>query len=263
MGKVIAIANQKGGVGKTTTAINLASALGFLDRTVLLVDADSQANSSSGLSVDLDDEKNVYQCLVGNQDIESCIVETESPNVHVLPSHIDLAGAEIEFINVDKKHYIMKHQITEEAREAFDYVIIDCSPSLGIVTLNALTAADSVLIPVQCEYFALEGLGKLMQTIAAVRNRLNNNLDIEGILMTMFDKRTRLSKEVVQDVTEHFEELVFKTIIQRNTRISESPSFGMSVLMYDMQCIGSKNYFNLAQEIIQKESLTASVSEAV
>ncbi|MCL4111646.1 UNVERIFIED_CONTAM: hypothetical protein GTU68_002062 [Idotea baltica] len=260
MGKVIAIANQKGGVGKTTTAINLASALGFLDKTVLLVDADSQANSSSGLSIPMQDEKNVYQCLIGNQSLEDCIVETESPNLHILPSHIDLAGAEIEFINVDNKHYIMKEQITNEAKEAFDFVIIDCSPSLGLTTLNALSAADSVLIPVQCEYFALEGLGKLMQTVSAVRNRLNSELDIEGILMTMYDKRTRLSKEVVQDVTEHFGDLVFNTVIQRNTRISESPSFGMSVMMYDMKCVGSRNYFNLAQEIIQRATLETPVN---
>lgn len=259
MGKVIAIANQKGGVGKTTTAMNLASALGFLDRTVLLIDADSQANSSSGLSVPADDERNVYQCLIGNVEPDDCVVETESPNVYLIPAHIDLAGAEIEFINVERKHFMMKERIIEEAKEAYDYVIIDCSPSLGIITLNALSAADSVLIPVQCEYFALEGLGKLMQTVAAVRNRLNNNLDIEGILMTMYDKRTRLSKDVVSDVLEHFGEVVFKTIIQRNTKISESPSYGMSVLMYDMDCVGSKNYFNLAQEIIQREATAASV----
>ncbi len=258
MGKVIAIANQKGGVGKTTTAINLASALGFLDKTVLLIDADSQANSSSGLSVESDDENNVYQCLVGNAEPDDCVVETESPNVYVMPSHIDLAGAEVEFISVDKKHYIMKEQIIDEAREAFDYVIIDCSPSLGIITLNALSAADSVLIPVQCEYFALEGLGKLIQTIGAVRNRLNQNLDIEGILMTMYDKRTNLSKEVVADVTDHFKDLVFDTIIQRNTRISEAPSYGMSVLMYDWKSIGAKNYFKLAQEIISKNLELAS-----
>lgn len=253
MGKVIAIANQKGGVGKTTTAINLAASLGVLEKTVLLIDADPQANSTSGLGIDPDTaESTVYDCLMERIELEDAVIETTSPNVYVLASHIDLVGAEIEFVNFPKREYIMK-RIADEAKEAFDYVLIDCSPSLGLITLNALTASDSVIIPVQCEYFALEGLGKLLNTIRIVQSRYNQMLSIEGILMTMFDSRLRLSKDVVADVKEHFNDIVFNTIIHRNTRISEAPSFGKSVIMHDVKSKGAMNYLNLAQELLQKQ----------
>jgi len=253
MGKVIAIANQKGGVGKTTTAINLAASLGVLEKTVLLIDADPQANSTSGLGIDPDNaDSTVYDCLMERVELEDAVIETTSPNVYVLASHIDLVGAEIEFVNFPKREYIMK-RIADEAKEAFDYVLIDCSPSLGLITLNALTASDSVIIPVQCEYFALEGLGKLLNTIRIVQSRYNQMLSIEGILMTMYDSRLRLSKDVVADVKEHFNEIVFNTIIHRNTRISEAPSFGKSVIMHDVKSKGAMNYLNLAQELLQKQ----------
>jgi chromosome partitioning protein len=234
MSKIIALANQKGGVGKTTSSINLAASLAVLEYKTLLVDADPQANS---------------------------IQKTETPNLDLLPAHIDLVGAEIEMINLTDREYKMK-AILDKIRDQYDFIIIDCSPSLGLITINALTAADSVIIPVQCEYFALEGLGKLLNTIKIVQNRLNPELDIEGILLTMYDVRLRLSNQVVEEVRTHFEDLVFDTIIQRNTRLSEAPSFGVSVIMHDATCKGAINYLNLAREIIRKNGLTESKGKA-
>lgn len=255
MGKIIAIANQKGGVGKTTTSINLAASLAVLEHKTLLIDADPQANSTSGIGFDPRAIKaSVYECLVNDLDPRLAIQQTETPNLDLLPAHIDLVGAEIEMINLNEREYKMKN-ILDQVKDDYDFIIIDCSPSLGLITINALTAADSVIIPVQCEYFALEGLGKLLNTIKIVQNRLNTTLEIEGILLTMYDVRLRLSNQVVEEVRTHFHDLVFDTIIQRNTRLSEAPSFGISVIMHDASCKGAINYLNLAREILQKNGL--------
>ncbi|CAM3563916.1 MULTISPECIES: ParA family protein [Sphingobacterium] len=252
MGKVIAIANQKGGVGKTTTSINLAASLAVLEYKTLLVDADPQANSTSGIGFDPRTiNESIYECLVNDLNPRDAIQSTETPNLDLLPAHIDLVGAEIEMINMHEREYKMK-KILDQVKNDYDFIIIDCSPSLGLITINALSASDSVIIPVQCEYFALEGLGKLLNTIKIVQNRLNTSLEIEGILLTMYDVRLRLSNQVVEEVKTHFTDLVFDTIIQRNTRLSEAPSFGISVIMHDASCKGAINYLNLAREILQK-----------
>lgn len=256
MSKIIAIANQKGGVGKTTSSINLAASLAVLEFKTLIVDADPQANSTSGIGFDPRTIKtSIYECIINNVDPKDAIRKTETPNLDLLPAHIDLVGAEIEMINLHEREYKMK-AVLEKIRDQYDFIIIDCSPSLGLITINSLTAADSVIIPVQCEYFALEGLGKLLNTIKIVQNRLNPELQIEGILLTMYDVRLRLSNQVVEEVRSHFEDLVFQTIIARNTRLSEAPSFGISVIMHDANSKGAINYLNLAREIIKKNGLS-------
>jgi chromosome partitioning protein len=261
MGKVIALANQKGGVGKTTTAINLGASLAVLEYRTLLIDADPQANSTSGVGFDPKNIKtSVYECIIDDLDPNNIILNTQTPNLDLLPAHIDLVGAEIEMINMPNREKMMKRVISR-IKNKYDFILIDCSPSLGLVTINALTAADSVIIPVQCEYFALEGLGKLLNTIKIVQTRLNPDLDIEGILLTMFDIRLRLSKQVVEEVKTHFQQMVFETIIHRNTRLSEAPSFGETVIMHDATSVGAVNYLNLAREILQKNGLT-NLSEA-
>ncbi len=256
MGKVIAIANQKGGVGKTTTAINLGASLAVLEYKTLIIDADPQANATSGVGID---PKNVttsiYECIIDDVDPQNIIVETTTPNLHLIPAHIDLVGAEIEMINLPNREVMMKN-VTNQLKEEFDFILIDCSPSLGLITINSLTAADSVIIPVQCEYFALEGLGKLLNTIKIVQSRLNTELDIEGILLTMFDSRLRLSKQVVSEVKTHFQQMVFDTLIYRNIKLSEAPSFGESVIIHDAHSTGAINYLNLAREILQNNDLT-------
>ncbi|MBE6338690.1 MAG: ParA family protein [Lentimicrobiaceae bacterium] len=251
MGKIIAIANQKGGVGKTTTAINLAASLAVLEHKTLLIDADPQANSTSGVGFDPKEiEGSIYECIIDNIDPKEIIKETETPNLFLLPAHIDLVGAEIEIINLPQREKMMSHALSS-IKDEYDYIIIDCSPSLGLITVNALTAADSVIIPVQCQYFALEGLGKLLNTIKIVQSRFNPELDIEGILLTMFDSRTRISKQVVNEVKTHFQSIVFDTIINVNTRLSEAPSFGQTAIMHDATSIGAINYLNLAREILK------------
>ena len=256
MGKIIAIANQKGGVGKTTTAINLGASLGALEYRTLLVDADPQANSSSGVGVDPKSVDNgTYQCLINGTEARTATVETGNPNLWLLPSHIDLVGAEIELINEAEREFRLRKAL-EPLKDDFDFILIDCSPSLGLITLNALSAADSVVIPVQCEYFALEGLGKLLNTIKIVQGGLNENLNIEGILLTMYDTRLRLSNQVVEEVRMHFREMVFDTLIHRNTRLGEAPSHGETIVMHDASCKGAINYLNLAREILQKNDLT-------
>src|ERR1700744_3701413 len=255
MSKIIALANQKGGVGKTTSSINLAASLAVLEFKTLLVDADPQANSTSGIGFDPRNIKNsVSDGIINNIDPHEAIQHTETPNLDLLPAHIDLVGAEIEMINLENREYRMK-EVLDGLRHEYDFIIIDCSPSLGLITINSLTAADSVIIPVQCEYFALEGLGKLLNTIKIVQTRLNTALEIEGILLTMYDVRLRLSNQVVEEVKTHFEDMVFDTIIQRNTRLSEAPSFGMSVIMHDATSKGAVNYLNLAREILRKNGL--------
>ncbi len=255
MGKIIAIANQKGGVGKTTTAINLAASLSVMEKRVLLVDADPQANSTSGLNFnpDSNSKKTLYEALIGKVEISEILLDTEVSGLKIAPSHINLVGAEIEMLNIPERELVMKKFLTP-LKEEFDYIIIDCSPSLGIITINSLSAADSVLIPVQCEYFALEGLGKLLNTIKLVQNRLNTSLQIEGFLLTMFDSRTRHSNLVVDEVRTHFGDMVFKTIIQRNVRLTEAPSHGKPVILHDALSTGTNNYLNLAKEIIKKNS---------
>jgi chromosome partitioning protein len=254
MGKIIAIANQKGGVGKTTTAINLAASLGVLDKKVLLIDADPQANATSGLGLDVDSiENGTYQLLEQAVRAKDLIVRTESPNLDIIPAHIDLVAIEIELIDVDQREYQMKQALVS-IKDNYDYIIIDCAPSLGLLTLNALTASDSVLIPIQCEYFALEGLGKLLNTIKSVQKIHNPDLDIEGLLLTMYDSRLRLSNQVVEEVNQHFEGLTFKTIIQRNVRLSEAPSYGESIISFDASSKGSENYLSLANELILKNA---------
>lgn len=256
MAKVIAIANQKGGVGKTTTAINLAASLAVLEYKTLLVDGDPQANSTTGNGFDLKNiQVSVYDCLVNEMPLTQAVLETETPNLFLLPSHLDLVGAEIELINLPNRELILR-QALENVASDYDFIIIDCSPSLGLITVNALAAADSVVIPVQCEFFALEGLGKLLNTIKIVQNRINTKLAIEGILMTMYDGRLRLSNQVVEEIKNHFEDLVFDTIIHRNTRLGEAPSFGKPALLYDADSTGAINYLNLAKEILQKNDLT-------
>src|ERR1700709_538399 len=255
MSKIIALANQKGGVGKTTSSKILAAMLAVLDFKTLLVDADPQANSTSGIGFDPRNIKNsIYECIINNIDPHEAIQHTDTPNLDLLPAHIDLVGAEIEMINLENREFKMK-EVLDSLRPEYDFIIIDCSPSLGLITINSLTAADSVIIPVQCEYFALEGLGKLLNTIKIVQNRLNTQLEVEGILLTMYDVRLRLSNQVVEEVRTHFENLVFETIIQRNTRLSEAPSFGVSVIMHDATCKGAINYLNLAREIVQKNGM--------
>lgn len=254
MGKIIAIANQKGGVGKTTTAINLAASLAVLEHKTLLIDADPQANSTSGVGFDPKEiDGSIYECIIDGLDPKTIIKETETPNLYLLPAHIDLVGAEIEIINLPQREKMMTESLST-IKDEYDYVIIDCSPSLGLITVNALTAADSVIIPVQCQYFALEGLGKLLNTIKIVQNRFNPELDIEGILLTMFDSRTRISKQVVDEVKKHFQSMVFDTIINVNTRLSEAPSFGQTVIMHDATSTGAINYLNLAREILNKNN---------
>lgn len=255
MGKIIAVANQKGGVGKTTTAINLAACLAALEHKTLLIDADPQANSSSGLSIDPSDvERGLYDCMVDGIDASTLILPTEFNYLDILPSHIDLAGAEVELINLTNREYRMKEAF-EKLRSEYEFIIIDCSPSLGLITVNALTAADTVLIPVQCEYFALEGIGKLLQTIEIIKTHLNPELRIEGVLLTMFDARMRLSNQVVEEVRKHFQELAFQTIIPRNIRLSESPSFGKPVIAHDAFSKGAISYMNLAQEVLERNGI--------
>ena len=255
MGKIIAVANQKGGVGKTTTAVNLAASLGVLEQKVLLIDADPQANATSGLGIDVEyQNKGTYQLLEHSASLDQVIVSVPSANVNVVPSHIDLVAIEIELVDKPNREYML-YQALEGVRERYDFVIIDCAPSLGLLTLNALTTSDSVLIPIQCEYFALEGLGKLLNTIKSVQRIHNKNLDIEGMLLTMYDSRLRLSNQVVDEVKKHFHEMVFKTIIQRNVKVGEAPSFGESILDYDSTSKGAENYLNLAHEIIEKNKI--------
>ena len=256
MGKIISIANQKGGVGKTTTAINLAAGLAVLEYKTLLVDADPQANATSGVGFDPKNIKtSIYECIINEAIPADIILQTDTPNLSLLPAHIDLVGAEIELINLPNREKMMRF-VLEKIKNDFDFIIIDCSPSLGLVTINSLTASDSVIIPVQCEYFALEGLGKLLNTIKIVQQRLNTDLEIEGILLTMYDSRLRLSSQVVEEVKMHFQQMVFDTIIQRNTRLGEAPSFGKTIIMFDAASKGSINYLNLAREILQKNNLT-------
>ncbi len=253
MGKIIAIANQKGGVGKTTTAINLSAGLGVLEKKVLLIDIDPQANSTSGVGFDPREiENGVYECIIGKVKARDIILETKSPNLFLMPAHIDLVGAEIELINEEFRESMMKDAIADIVDD-FDYIIIDCAPSLGLLTLNSLTAADSVLIPIQCEYFALEGLGKLLNTVKIVQRRLNPELTIEGLLLTMYDTRLRLSNQVVEEVKTHFQDLVFDTIIHRNVTLGEAPSYGETIIIHDATSKGSVNYLNLASELLKKE----------
>ncbi len=250
MGKIIGIANQKGGVGKTTTAVNLAAALGVLEKKVLLIDADPQANATSGLGID-EVNNSTYHLLEHSASARDCIQATSSPNLDLIPSHIDLVAAEIELVDRDKREYMLKKAL-ESVKNEYDYIIIDCAPSLGLITVNALTAADSVIIPIQCEYFALEGLGKLLNTVKNVQKIHNNDLDIEGLLLTMYDSRLRLSNQVVEEVNTHFPEMVFETVISRNVRLSEAPSFGESILMYDAESKGAIQYIQLAEEVLMK-----------
>ena len=254
MAKVIALANQKGGVGKTTTAINLAASMAVLEKKILLIDADPQANATSGLGFDLQNIRNsIYECMIDHVDAQEAIQKTEIPGLDIIPSHIDLVGAEIEMVNLPDREYILKN-VVQQIQDSYDFVFIDCSPSLGLITMNALTAAKSVIIPVQCEFFALEGLGKLLNTIKLIQSRLNVSLEIEGFLLTMYDARLRLSNQVVEEVTRHFQQMVFKTIIQRNVKLSESPSYGKPVILYDAASNGALNYLNLAKEVLQKNS---------
>ena len=256
MGRIITVANQKGGVGKTTTAINLAASLGVLEKKTLIIDADPQANATSGVGFDPRNvTTGIYDCLVNEADPRNTILETKNPNLDILPAHIDLVGAEIEMINLPNREYMLKHAL-EKIKDDYDFIIIDCSPSLGLITINALAAADAVIIPVQCEYFALEGLGKLLNTIKIVQGNINEELEIEGILLTMYDTRLRLANQVVDEVRTHFQELVFETLIHRNTRLGEAPSHGETIIMHDAASKGAINYLNLAREVLQKHNMT-------
>jgi chromosome partitioning protein len=258
MNKIIAIANQKGGVGKTTTAINLAASLAALEFRTLLVDADPQANSTSGLGINPKEvENSIYECMVDDVEIDGLILKTDIEFLDLIPSHINLVGAEVELINLSGREEKMKHKLGL-VQDQYDFIIIDCSPSLGLITVNALVAANSVLIPVQCEYFALEGLGKLLHTVKIIQSRLNPNLAIEGILLTMYDLRVRLSNQVVEEVRTHFQDLVFETIIPRNIRLSESPSFGIPVIAHDAESKGALSYISLAHEILEKNGINVS-----
>lgn len=261
MGKIIAIANQKGGVGKTTSAMNLSAGLGVLEKKVLLVDTDPQANSTSGVGYDPREiENGVYECLIGKVKAKDIILETKSPNLFLLPAHIDLVGAELELVNAENREHMMKNALSEIIND-FDYIIIDCAPSLGLLTLNSLTAAHSLIIPIQCEYFALEGLGKLLNTVKIVQRRLNPELTIEGLLLTMYDTRLRLSNQVVEEVKTHFQDLVFKTIIHRNVTLGEAPSYGETIIIHDSTSKGAINYLNLSQEIIDKEKISGNLEK--
>lgn len=253
MAKIIAIANQKGGVGKTTTTINLAASLAEAGKKVLLVDADPQANASSGLGIDISSlEYTIYECMVNDVPAEKALQPTAIDNLWVLPSHIDLIGAEIEMINIENREVLLKN-LLKKIEKDYDYILIDCSPSLGVITVNCLTAANSVIIPVQCEYFALEGISKLLNTIKIIKSQLNTQLQIEGFLLTMYDKRLRLANQVYEEVKRHFGSLVFETSIVRNVRLSEAPSYGVPVLLYDGSSVGAKNYRSLAAELIARE----------
>lgn len=252
MGKIIAVVNQKGGVGKTTTTINLAASLATLEKTVLVVDADPQANSSSGLGVDIKQvESSLYECIIDHVDVRDAIYTTDVEGLDIIPSHINLVGAEIEMLNMNNREKILRNMLAP-IRDEYDYILIDCCPSLGLTTVNSLTAADSVIIPVQCEYFALEGISKLLNTIKIIKSKLNPKLEIEGFLLTMYDSRLKLANQIYDEVKRHFQELVFKTVIQRNVKLSESPSHGLPVILYDADSTGSKNHLALAKEIIGK-----------
>ena len=254
MGKIIALANQKGGVGKTTTTINLAASLATMEKTVLVIDADSQANASSGLGVNIQElESSIYECIINGTDIRDAIYTTDIDGLDIVASHINLVGAEIEMLKLENRETVMK-RLLEPVRKDYDYILIDCSPSLGLITVNALTAADSVIIPVQCEYFALEGTSKLLNTIKIIKSKLNPLLEIEGFLLTMYDSRLRLANQIYDEVKRHFQELVFKTVIQRNVKLSESPSHGIPVILYDADSNGAKNHLALAKEIISREA---------
>ncbi len=256
MGKIIALANQKGGVGKTTTTINLAAGLAVLDQKVLVIDADPQANSTSGFGLDVKNvQSSIYECIVDDMDAGKVILKTEIANLYIIPSNIDLVGAEIEMLNIPEREKVLKKAL-EPLKERFDFILIDCSPSLGLITVNALTAADSVIIPVQCEYFALEGLGKLLNTIRIIQSRLNPGLAIEGFLLTMYDSRLNLSNQVYEEVKRHFQDMVFDTVIQRNVKLSEAPSYGKPVVLYDASSKGAINHMNLAREILQRNRMT-------
>ena len=254
MGKIIAIANQKGGVGKTTTTINLAASLAALEKKVLVVDADPQANASSGLGIDVKDlEITLYECIINGEEPRKAIISTELDSLDVFPSHIDLVGAEIEMLSMARREYVLKNLITP-LKKNYDFILIDCSPSLGLITVNALTAADSVIIPVQCEYFALEGISKLLNTIKIMKSKLNPELEIEGFLITMYDSRLRVANQVYEEVKRPFKELVFSTVIQRNVKLVEASSFGTPILLYDADSKGSENHMRLAQELIEKNN---------
>ncbi len=252
MGKIIALANQKGGVGKTTTSMNLAASLATLEKKVLLVDADPQANASSGLGVDIAEiDCSIYECIIEQADVREAIYTTDIEGLDIIPSHIDLVGAEIEMLNLPNREKVLSNLLTP-LKDEYDYILIDCSPSLGLITVNALTAANSVIIPVQCEYFALEGISKLLNTIKIIKSKLNPSLEIEGFLLTMYDSRLRLANQIYDEVKRHFQELVFKTVIQRNVKLSEAPSHGVPAILYDAESTGAKNHLALAKEIIEK-----------
>ncbi len=254
MGKIIALANQKGGVGKTTTTINLGASLATLEKSVLIVDADPQSNASSGLGVDVKEiDCSLYECIINHANVRDAIYTTDIDRLDIIPSHIDLVGAEIEMLSLESREKVIK-KLLDPIRDEYDYILIDCSPSLGLITVNALTAADSVIIPVQCEYFALEGISKLLNTIKIIKSKLNPKLEIEGFLLTMYDSRLRLANQIYDEVKRHFQELVFKTVIQRNVKLSESPSHGLPVILYDAESSGAKNHLALAKEIVNRNN---------